>query len=223
MNSTFNAFGVFPTPVGVFLFMYPKPKALCRLPHARGGVSGERRSSPWKGLSSPRPWGCFWFDQDKTPYEMVFPTPVGVFLVTLFAKDGARGLPHARGGVSFTHYESVRGVWSSPRPWGCFLPRRPQPGALSVFPTPVGVFPSERCAAGLFFGLPHARGGVSQCPPGVREKFRSSPRPWGCFRPRAGGGLQGQVFPTPVGVFLCGAATAIMAVSLPHARGGVSA
>ena len=30
--------------------------------------------------SSPRTWGCFWFDQKRGLWRGVFPTHVGVFL-----------------------------------------------------------------------------------------------------------------------------------------------
>ena len=71
--------------------------------------------------------------------------------------------------------------------------------------------------------LPHARGGVS-AQKAVRVRVaRSSPRPWGCFlsgRPfRQLAGL----FPTPVGVFPIALILGVSSVSLPHARGGVSA
>ena len=50
----------------------------------------------------------------------VFPTPVGVFLVTGVMFSVSMGLPHARGGVSPAVKVSVKTLASSPRPWGCF-------------------------------------------------------------------------------------------------------
>ena len=50
----------------------------------------------------------------------------------------------------------------------------------------------------------------------------SSPRSWGCFRNPHGFHPEKKVFPTLVGVFLSVAISSSNAVSLPHARGGVS-
>ena len=152
---------VFPTPVGVFLSAAPPKKAVTCLPHARGGVSDCYRDQDLEQESSPRPWGCFSYQELDSRYQAVFPTPVGVFLSRIIGPIGVRRLPHARGGVS-TRPEPASPIWrSSPRPWGCFhavagLWRRER-----VFPTPVGVFPLTRFIAWLIIGLPHARGGVS--------------------------------------------------------------
>ena len=132
-------------------------------------------------------------------------------------------LPHARGGVSMTELQLIDSQESSPRPWGCFHQALNLRHQVQVFPTPVGVFPSSPFSSIGFPGLPHARGGVS-----VRSSVRdargmSSPRPWGCFRRRGGSALQGCVFPTPVGVFLCIVQALDPSIGLPHARGGVSA
>ena len=111
---------------------------------------------------------------------------------------------------------------SSPRPWGCFCFRLNfQPDDL-VFPTPVGVFPPPAGGGGLGWGLPHARGGVSQVHQVFQLDFESSPRPWGCFPEWADLPGAKEVFPTPVGVFPAIRSGASCVRSLPHARGGVS-
>ena len=112
--------GVFPTPVGVFLWCSPAWNLWTCLPHARGGVSHEAAGGVENDLSSPRPWGCFYRARHAPPIFTVFPTPVGVFLtfmrtrltlkslptpVGVFLIGGSEdfypaGLPHARGGVS---------------------------------------------------------------------------------------------------------------------------
>ena len=74
---------VFPTPVGVFLEGTLPESEDPGLPHARGGVSkavGVLRDSGW---SSPRPWGCFQYECIHKVWRRVFPTPVGVFPVTV--------------------------------------------------------------------------------------------------------------------------------------------
>ena len=56
---------VFPTPVGVFLEKEPVVPFICRLPHARGGVSFFVDVPEKFRQSSPRPWGCF-FNTSKS-------------------------------------------------------------------------------------------------------------------------------------------------------------
>ena len=50
---------VFPTHVGVFPACPWPAGTRCRLPHARGGVSGILSAPGVLGESSPRTWGCF--------------------------------------------------------------------------------------------------------------------------------------------------------------------
>ena len=68
-----------------------------------------------------------------------------------------------RGGVSISRAAFPKKILSSPRAWGCFY----QPGGFPekdlVFPTCVGVFPLGIGFVGLAEGLPHVRGGVSDC------------------------------------------------------------
>ena len=71
---------VFPTPVGVFLELWPSGVGLPGLPHARGGVSAPQYSAAELERSSPRPWGCFLLGPPALLPVRVFPTPVGVFL-----------------------------------------------------------------------------------------------------------------------------------------------
>ena len=111
--------------------------------------------------SSPRLWGCFFLTLVYHIYNLVFPTPVGVFpddgLVAL-VKDG---LPHACGGVSIKKRKAGRLKRSSPRLWGCFQINQCPLTCRQVFPTPVGVFPNTPPDTKLAFCLPHACGGVS--------------------------------------------------------------
>ncbi len=111
----------------------------------------------------------------------VFPTPVGVFPTRPMYPGPSRRLPHARGGVSPVddHLNDV--LQSSPRPWGCFLADGWNRFEVTVFPTPVGVFPVIRAPFGRPNGLPHARGGVSGQNGQNGQTGQSSPRPWGCF------------------------------------------
>ena len=193
---------VFPTPVGVFLYARSSLFFTGRLPHARGGVSNG--FCPWysDGESSPRPWGCFWTGQPEHNALLVFPTPVGVFLIKSSVRRKRPCLPHARGGVSVLEGKAYDIRASSPRPWGCFSSGRMVPLESSVFPTPVGVFLFPDMAQGALARLPHARGGVSGLPCPDLPMNGSSPRPWGCF--------------------LLMVVSLRRKNSLPHARGGVS-
>ena len=167
---------------------------------------------------------------------------MGVFPGAIPPDQRNRGLPHARGGVSWKKPTAAQIEASSPRPWGCFLVLGHLDGAAQVFPTPVGVFLPVRASDRRQGCLPHARGGVSTMSASTSAHVVSSPRPWGCFpatrieialmwsSPRpwgcflcagsAGGDLR--VFPTPVGVFPHPQARVVRSASLPHARGGVS-
>ena len=91
---------VFPTPVGVFLRLQVVTHQTSRLPHARGGVSECDDGGNGDGESSPRPWGCFLLGRKLLTDIPVFPTPVGVFLVSRLPPRYSGRLPHARGGVS---------------------------------------------------------------------------------------------------------------------------
>ncbi len=152
----------------------------------------------------------------------VFPTPVGVFPACCRLALTLQSLPHARGGVSLTQTTNKERKKSSPRPWGCFSKNSAWLISFLVFPTPVGVFPTQDVRAEKFSSLPHARGGVSPKERLVCVKLKSSPRPWGCFLICAGKRGAKSVFPTPVGVFLQSSPKLIIKHCLPHARGGVS-
>ncbi|KAF0808011.1 hypothetical protein A6D6_00401 [Alcanivorax xiamenensis] len=213
---------VFPTPVGVFPAAKVVMPAAPSLPHARGGVSGYGVALKRIRGSSPRPWGCFCSKKAAKAQTEVFPTPVGVFPTPAATRTRSRRLPHARGGVSWWQVERLRGRSSSPRPWGCFSAENSDEIHHLVFPTPVGVFPVQSIQDTQQACLPHARGGVSRILLGMSRAAESSPRPWGCFLLSWCERRTGPVFPTPVGVFLCGANFSPRSPSLPHARGGVS-
>ncbi len=156
-----EVFRVFPTHVGVFLYSKRARTWSWRLPHARGGVSGDLAVKGVSDESSPRTWGCF-PDVYRSPERaVVFPTHVGVF-----PRGGLEGvlpvcLPHARGGVS--QYSRLAGgkCWSSPRTWGCFSTGAHGKRQGQVFPTHVGVFLLSSRKKLSTARLPHARGGVS--------------------------------------------------------------
>ena len=112
--------GVFPTHVGVFLaFILATNSGRC-LPHARGGVSDFFMLSIHCSTSSPRTWGCFFSFTARSLCRNVFPTHVGVFPPRRLWSLTVFGLPHARGGVSYSEIVMAAIDVSSPRTWGCF-------------------------------------------------------------------------------------------------------
>ncbi|SMG62723.1 conserved hypothetical protein [methanotrophic bacterial endosymbiont of Bathymodiolus sp.] len=70
--------------MGVFLRDFTDRGRSTRLPHARGGVSVGRYDAKCISRSSPRPWGCFPLAIILLCSYSVFPTPVGVFLVSSY-------------------------------------------------------------------------------------------------------------------------------------------
>ena len=133
-----------------------------------------------------------------------------------------QGLPHARGGVSYSSIKMPNGQESSPRTWGCFRLDQVRWKAIPVFPTHVGVFLTDISRACSLQRLPHARGGVSELMDDSAHKQTSSPRTWGCFHMEFERIAWPGVFPTHVGVFLKNCILVRPRISLPHARGGVS-
>ena len=155
-------------------------------------------------VSSPRTWGCFRQVEAGLPRDLVFPTHVGVFLLNKSARHSRYRLPHARGGVSHTHWCNTVSTKSSPRTWGCFLTSSAAFLRYRVFPTHVGVFLNEANWTQRENGLPHARGGVSSFVSIPVYWVLSSPRTWGCFRLDHVPDQRSGVFPTHVGVFPLG-------------------
>ena len=193
---------VFPTCVGVFPRSLIFVIAVLGLPHVRGGVSMRMDEHGEKLQSSPRAWGCF--------------LQVGVL------DEVKQCLPHVRGGVSSEAGPGHPGAGSSPRAWGCFSTDTCSSLTPFVFPTCVGVFPSQRHPLQVMLGLPHVRGGVSDSRMSMYVPIRSSPRAWGCFSGRADPPAEPDVFPTCVGVFPGRLPGSPAPHRLPHVRGGVS-
>ena len=171
---------VFPTLVGVFLMCACLSSKNCCLPHARGGVSASWSHERHPAPSSPRSWGCFLRPSASCCPIPVFPTLVGVFLMSSVVRRQGGRLPHARGGVSSSWPLRSWARPSSPRSWGCFSERTRRQLPPEVFPTLVGVFPVPYLAEPNRARLPHARGGVSLPAPRMTQRRKSSPRSWGC-------------------------------------------
>ena len=132
------------------------------LPHARGGVSKRLSAAILGELSSPRTWGCFFSFTARSLCRNVFPTHVGVFPPRRLWSLTVFGLPHARGGVSYSEIVMAAIDVSSPRTWGCFSRLYRVFVWSIVFPTHVGVFLLWTDGEAHSLRLPHARGGVSE-------------------------------------------------------------
>ena len=161
----------------------------------------ERKKFNKISRSSPRAWGCFYGVFPQQSLCAVFPTCVGVFLVTYCSSVHSPGLPHVRGGVSTFKVLSKEESESSPRAWGCFPRKGCEVTDRKVFPTCVGVFPNRVTFSAMQVRLPHVRGGVSQHIFEMVGQKRSSPRTWGCFPDTQRQFHRIQVFPTHVGCF----------------------
>ena len=151
--------------------------------------------------SSPRSWGCFYLEKHGVIEVDVFPTLVGVFPQGVRIHRPAYSLPHARGGVSAYQLETMQWVKSSPRSWGCFCPAPHACLHCYVFPTLVGVFLRPIMSSRSPVGLPHARGGVSTCPPIDHPLSTVFPTLVGVFPLLFSHRQSKPVFPTLVGVF----------------------
>ena len=154
-------------------------------------------------LSSPRPWRCFRRPRSQGAARQVFSTSVEVFLQKLIAHTLAGCLLHVRGGVS----EELQ----------------PLCQAQGVFSTSVEVFPWSKGSPTASSSLLHVRGGVSKCLTIINGVFRSSPRPWRCFRRSLLHYRADTVFSTSVEVFSGWQKELTSQSRLLHVRGGVSA
>ena len=134
---------VFSTPVEVFLGAPHRWWGGWRLLHARGGVSRSVGDIHAASSSSPRPWRCFPAYQQPHIMNLVFSTPVEVFLAEVVPTMALGRLLHARGGVSDQFVLNLGAVLSSPRPWRCFPVKLLSLCTAKVFSTPVEVFPSD--------------------------------------------------------------------------------
>ena len=172
---------VFPTHVGVFPLIGFWDCGPVGLPHARGGVSVAARCNRQGCWSSPRTWGCFYSRGLLLWPILVFPTHVGVFPGHSGLIPVVHSLPHARGGVSDPAFAATIATESSPRTWGCFWLASYLSRHRLVFPTHVGVFLKKPARLTGWWGLPHARGGVSMARVQHAIEAASSPRTWGCF------------------------------------------
>ena len=131
-------------------------------------------------------------------------------------------LPRARGGVSTSMQHHIFVSPSSPRTRGCFSTRPCTGKKWEVFPAHAGVFPLEYLRFCRVYGLPRARGGVSDVDFSAVESGRSSPRTRGCFHKNVVNVKYIMVFPAHAGVFLHQDHVNINLKGLPRARGGVS-
>ena len=136
-----KAIAVFPTGVGMFPLFGVTVAFRFGLPHGCGDVSTGLPVVVSVSESSPRVWGCFLGKEDEAQKISVFPTGVGMFLLSIINRNGSSSLPHGRGDVSSARPLNPSTTWSSPRAWGCFFVSAFVLPIPAVFPTNVGMFP----------------------------------------------------------------------------------
>ena len=161
VTATVGGFTVFPTQVGMFLKYLAMVQEGRRFPHAGGDVSKKLPFTDWMLEFSPRRWGCFRYLTCRRCQKTVFPTQVGMFQRKGSWFICSSGFPHAGGDVSGGAAGTIAGGLFSPRRWGCFRSRPHDRPRQVVFPTQVGMFPTD-----------DAR---------LNAEHRFSPRRWGCF------------------------------------------
>ena len=167
--------------------------------------------------------GVSWDMESYTSDTPVFPTCVGVFPCDKATAPSCKSIPHMRGGVSTNCKLTAYGIQYSPHAWGCFLAIAVMGQSGRVFPTCVGVFPTNAVLAYMAFSIPHMRGGVSEGFPSSYVNNQYSPHAWGCFFLLVEAIIFPMVFPTCVGVFPTESIAKDLEISIPHMRGGVSA
>ena len=131
---------VFSTPVEVFLAESWDDIEYTRFLHASGGVSFLYSFYTFLKKFSPRQWRCFQNITENLLKEVVFSTPVEVFLFTQKILPQTKRFLHASGGVSLFSHFLPRCLMFSPRQWRCFFTAILAGVSDIVFSTPVEVF-----------------------------------------------------------------------------------
>ena len=112
---------------------------------------------------------------------------------------------------------------SSPRTRGYFQQGLRIHPIQPLFPAHAGVFPVLITGACGLMALPRARGGISMVKGIISGAMSSSPRTRGYFRQHFSGICPNPLFPAHAGVFPRSSRSPSLIVSLPRARGGISA
>lgn len=111
---------VFPTYVGVFLRLRLGKLSTRSFPHIREGVSSRYMKIEPHSPFSPHAWGCFRCEGAMSAVWLVFPTYMGVFLISIAAFAYSICLPHMFGGVSTSQGSVATDLECSSHMWGCF-------------------------------------------------------------------------------------------------------
>jgi len=146
--------------VGVSLLDCIFVKLELTLPHTRGGVPAIHFLAKSFTCSSPHTWGCPCSCYGVSSETMLFPTHVGVSLLTIYKETNNQSLPHTRGGVPSVAIKFFEHPCSSPHTWGCPYIANFYVCSCKLFPTHVGVSPRSLYQALRCRTLPHTRGGV---------------------------------------------------------------
>ena len=130
-------------------------------PYASGGVAVHLSDLISTNPFSLRKWGCCLRLIVVIVITNVFPTQVGVLPISLTGFFNQGCFPYASGGVAKNRLERSWNQWFSLRKWGCCHTNAGVVGCMPVFPTQVGVLPSQTVLFICRMGFPYASGGVA--------------------------------------------------------------
>ena len=210
---------VFPTPVGMDLQMAHNIFGKRCFPHTRGDGPAIPRARRSTNRFSPHPWGWTVGVPREHGFAAVFPTPVGMDLISRSSASSDLRFPHTRGDGPRSRRLLDHAHEFSPHPWGWTLYLLRGRVWCHVFPTPVGMDRDPAATISASPSFPHTRGDgplladFSVCP------IAFSPHPWGWTAQTPGKTRAVYVFPTPVGMDRSRARSARLQSRFPHTRG----
>ena len=111
-----------------------------RFPHVCGGVPHVVGNATDVCKFSPRVWGCTEILDNFERVTKVFPTCVGVYLISKITLLPDEVFPTCVGVYRWNTGQNIRNMVFSPRVWGCTVGKKRQVLWSDVFPTCVGVY-----------------------------------------------------------------------------------
>ena len=209
----------FPTHVGMARYIQAADENGNRFPHPRGDGPGITHALLKPGEISPPTWGWPVVGGFRPPLAKDFPTHVGMARAAAICVGVAARFPHPRGdGPRFLR---VAGVWAgiSPPTWGWPARGVQLWGAMTDFPTHVGMARSWQPRPIHRQRFPHPRGDGPICSASMPWPWRISPPTWGWPAGQGSRPPRRFDFPTHVGMARRRRACRAPACRFPHPRG----
>jgi len=151
---------------------------------------------------SPHTWG-WTLTSDRYKFRrLVFPTHVGMDLVSNINQASIYRFPHTRGDGPKYPAPKYDIIMFSPHTWGWTLQQAVQGYLFEVFPTHVGMDLCTPRNSSQRSGFPHTRGDGPLLSTLLRMTQQFSPHTWGWTHGGSRGSLGLDVFPTHVGMDL---------------------